>query len=182
MKLSAFDIFTLAVLTWFVVRTAWIGAVRGLSSLLAMVLGFVLSGRIQPVIKGILKPWLGQMSWFDAVSWVTSFVLVFLAVFLLAEVVVRLLEVTHLSFLDRLLGAVLGFLKASILLSIVFFFVITFYPGGERVVKESKVAPVVLKTTRIMVELIPSELKREFNYRWRRIFKDETLKKNLGSE
>ncbi len=175
MKIPWFDLVALAVIAWFVIRTAWIGFFRGLSSLIGLILSFVLAGRIVPYIEDVLRPWFKSYTWFPAASWLLAFVLIFLSVFILAELFTRLFEAARLSFFNRLLGAFLGFIKACILLSAIFFFLVTFYPQSQTLMARSQVAPFILQTTRLLIEMVPSKWKHKFNYQWRRYF--EPLKR-----
>ncbi|OAQ21471.1 CvpA family protein [Thermosulfurimonas dismutans] len=170
MKVPWFDLIALAVIAWFVIRTAWIGFFRGLSSLIGLLMGFVFAGRLVPHIEKILAPWFKDYSWFSAVSWLLAFILIFLSVFILAEILTRLFEAAQLSFVNRFLGALLGFVKACVLLSVFLFFLVTFYPQTKEIVSRSRVTPFIFKTTRMLMEIIPSEWKHKFNYQWRHYF------------
>ncbi|MBX6423072.1 CvpA family protein [Thermosulfurimonas sp. F29] len=173
MKLPWFDLVALAVILWFVIRTAWIGFFRGLSSLAGLVLGFIYAGTLAPRVEGILAPWFRGYPWFEAVCWLLAFTLIFLSVFILAEILTRIFEAAHLSFFNRLLGAALGLVKACVLLSVIFFFLVSFYPQGAGLVRRSVVAPFIFKTTRALLELVPSKWKHRFNYHWRHYFGSE---------
>ncbi len=173
MKLPWLDLLALGVITWFVIRTAWVGFLRGLSSLLGLILGFAFAGRVEPFVRSILAPWFETYPWFSAACWIIAFGLVFLSVFVLAEILTRLVEAVHLTFFDRLLGGLLGFVKACLFLSVIFFFLVTFYPGARDMIAQSRVTPLVFKTTRILIELVPPEWKHKFNYHWRKYFSPE---------
>ncbi|HFC97880.1 MAG TPA: CvpA family protein [Thermosulfurimonas dismutans] len=170
MKVPWFDLAAIAILLWFVIRTAWIGFFRGLSSLAGLILGFVYAGNLAPRIKDILAPWFKGYPWLEAVSWILGFLIIFLGMFILAEILTRIFESAHLSGLNRLLGALLGLVKACVFLSVLLFFLVSFYPRTSEIIKNSRVMPLVLRTTRILIELIPPELKHRFNYHWRRYF------------
>jgi len=170
MKIPWFDLVALAVIAWFVIRTAWIGFFRGLSSLVGLLLGFVFAGRLVPPIESILAPWFKNYAWFPAVSWLLAFILIFLSVFIVAEILTRLFEAAQLSFVNRLLGAFLGFIKACVFLAVFLFFLVTFYPRAKPLVSHSKVTPFIFKTTRILIEMIPPKWKHKFNYHWRHYF------------
>ncbi len=170
MNIPWFDLIALSLIVWFVIRTAWIGFFRGLSSLAGLVLGFVYAGSLTPHIERILAPWFKGYPWFEAVSWLLAFMLIFLSIFILAELLTRIFEAAHLSAFNRFLGALLGFVKACVFLAVILFFLVSFYPGAGRIVQGSRVAPVVLKTTRMLIELVPPELKHRFNYHWRHYF------------
>ncbi|RUM89813.1 MAG: hypothetical protein DSZ24_00355 [Thermodesulfatator sp.] len=171
MKLPWFDLIALAVIAWFVVRTAWIGFFRGLSSLAGLLLAFFTAGDLEPRIKNILSPWFHNYPWLEPVSWLISFILIFLAVFILAELFTRLFEAAQLSALNRLMGALLGFVKACVFLAVFLFFLVSFYPGSRDWINRSYVVPLILRTTRMLIEFVPPKVKHRFNYQWRHYFR-----------
>ncbi len=162
------DIFTLALLAFFVIRNAWIGFLRGLSSLAGLLAGYFLALRYGNLIESILAPWVST-SWLKLLSYALAFALGFLAVFVLVEILVRLFKKTRLSWVDHLLGAALGGLKAILLLSLLFILLTTFYPQGKELFRGSYTYPYLMRSARFLAEIFPSEIKARFNYNLRRI-------------
>ncbi len=170
LPLNWIDILVIVILGIFVIRNAWIGFLRGLSSLVGLLAGYLAAGRLGPTIEKILAPWV-KASWLNVASFALAFILAFLAVFIVAEIIARLLKDLNLSWIDHLLGAVLGFLKGLILLSIIFFVLATFYPRSEQLFRGSLTYPYIVAGTRFLVQILPSEWKSRFNYNLRHFFK-----------
>ena len=168
LPLSLVDIFVLAVFVFFVVRNAWIGFFRGLSSLAGIVAGYLLSLRYGELVEKILSPWF-RPDWLKLLAYALSFLIGFLAVFIVAELLTRLFKKARLSWLDHLLGAALGALKAFLLLAVIFILITTFYPRNRKFLVNSQSYPYLMKGSRFLVDLFPSRLKARFNYNLRHI-------------
>ncbi len=162
------DVFVIGVLVFFIIRNAWIGFLRGLSSLLGIAAGYFLSLRYGNLIEEILAPWISS-SWLKIAAYGLAFLLGFLAVFIMVELLVRLLKKTHLSWMDHLLGAALGGVKGLLLLSLLFILLTTFYPHGKSLFHGSYTYPYLMKSARFLAELFPPRLKARFNYNLRHI-------------
>ena len=93
----------------------WNGVVKEVFSLLAWVLGFVLSSQFAADVSQVLP-----LAWAQglrmACAWVLIFLLVLLVMGLLASFLKQLLSMVGLGLFDRFLGGVFGVLRATIML------------------------------------------------------------------
>jgi membrane protein required for colicin V production len=109
-----------------------------------------------------------------------SFILLFLLTWFVMAVaghwIVRLLHMSGLGFLDRLWGAMIGFCKALLFAIVVISALVLFSPGqNPTLIAESKLAPMVMKTSQYLFKLAPSKVQAELNKR------QQELKKLLDS-
>ena len=93
----------------------WHGVVKEVFSLMAWILGFVLSSQFAADASQVLP-----LSWTQglrmACAWVLIFLLVLLVMGLLASLLKQLLSMVGLGLIDRFLGGVFGVLRATIML------------------------------------------------------------------
>jgi membrane protein required for colicin V production len=93
----------------------WKGVVKEVFSLLAWIIGFVLSSQFAAGVSQVLP-----LSWTQglrmACAWVLIFLLVLLVMGLLASLLKQLLSMVGLGLIDRFLGGVFGVLRATIML------------------------------------------------------------------
>ncbi len=169
LPLNWIDVVVVVTIGVFILRNAWIGFLRGLSSLAGLMAGYLAASRLSPTIEKILAPWF-KVSWLKAAALGLSFLLGFLAVFIVVELLARLLKDLRLAWIDHLLGAALGFLKGFLLLAFFFFLLATFYPQSERFFRGSVTYPYLVSGTRFLVQLLPPEWKSRFNYNLRHFF------------
>jgi membrane protein required for colicin V production len=119
-----------------------------------------------------------------------GFLAVLLGVMLLGSlagwIVSKLLKVTGLSFFDRLLGAVFGILRGTIVAAGLVMAILAFAPGAKAgtppdAVASSRLAPLVIGAARVFVAAAPREMKDGFRKSYEQVKTrwDDTLKKGI---
>ena len=98
------------------------------------------------------------------VLWLLAYVVTFLAVcvagFVVTYLIERAVRAARLKPLDRLLGALVGTLKAGLIAGALLMGVALYAsPESDEVLAESKVAPVVLQGMRIVIVAVPQQYK-----------------------
>lgn len=171
--MNAFDAFVLLAALVLACLGILRGVVRISLGLGGMVLGLLLAlqyeGTVAPVVQRVVS---------DAVvAHLLAFALVVMVVLaasiFLGWVLRHLLKKAHLNWLDRSLGAAAGLLCAALLAAAVAVPLASALPRGSRVLVESRLAPVTLKVSRMVVRLAPEELRLRFQQGLDRI-KDAT--------
>ncbi|MBM3726398.1 MAG: CvpA family protein [Acidobacteria bacterium] len=139
------------------------GFVRIAIGLSATVFGILCGFWFYSSMGGVVKPYLKS----DAVANVAGFVIIWV-LFVLAGAVIGKLSAyffkkAGLGWLDRLLGAVFGFVRATLAAMAIILVLVAFKPGGtNQSVSESRVAPYVIDAARVLAWLTPRELKEDF--------------------
>ena len=169
MRASWLDVIVLIVIGLFVIRNTWIGFFRGLSSLLGIALGVIVAGHYHPRLSDLLSPWVNA-KWLHLVAYILTFFLVFLAVFIVAELLRRLFHSIRLSWVDRLLGFFLGLAKGVLLIAMIFMLLATFYPQSQRLFRHSFTYPYIVSGARFLITLCPESWRARFNYNLRHFF------------
>jgi membrane protein required for colicin V production len=103
------DVFIVGTILITLVLGLWKGFVRTLTALASLVVGVVLAVRCH----GMVAPYLGKISSLDPqismiLSMIIVFILVQVAFVLIRRLLDKLLDLTHLTWLDRVLGAGIG--------------------------------------------------------------------------
>jgi membrane protein required for colicin V production len=131
-------------------------------SLAGTVIGYLLASweyfRVAPWFAPYVRtPWVAN---------VAAYLLIFLAVVLLAGIVARVarwaVKEVGLRWFDRILGAAFGLVRGILLVSITILAVVTFAPGS-RVLADSQLAPYFLVVAKTAIWLAPSDLRAQFN-------------------
>jgi membrane protein required for colicin V production len=112
------DLFILGILLVTIVFGLWKGFVRSLTALASVVVGVVLAATYYPAVQ----PYLGRVTSLDQhISAILSMVIVFIAVqvvfVLIRRILEALIDLTQLSWLDRVLGACMGLAAGAILVA-----------------------------------------------------------------
>ena len=119
--------------------------------------------------------------WTNVLGFLIVFVGVILLGSLLAALIAKLLKLVHLSWLDRLLGGAFGVLRGALVCAVAVALLMAFstrQPPGS--VANSRIAPYVIGTARIVVYAAPHEFREGFHRSYeklRALWDDVTHKK-----
>jgi len=119
--------------------------------------------------------------WANVAGFLIVFVGVILLGSLLAALIAKLLKMVYLSWLDRLLGGAFGVLRGALVCAVIVAVMMAFstkQPPGP--VANSRLAPYVMGTARILVYAAPHEFREAFqrsSEKLRALWEDVTHKK-----
>lgn len=93
-------------------------------------------------------------------AYLVTFLTVYLVCFIVTHLMERALRAAKLKPVDRLLGAVVGVLKAGLVAGGVLLGVAVYAtPASDKTLAESKIAPVLLKGMRVVILAVPQKYK-----------------------
>ncbi len=164
--MTALDIGVVMVTVFFLVRGAWIGFVRQLAFLAALLLGYLAAGRYYPDLSQRLTA-IGN----PQLRFVLTYALLFLATYVLTMLLgvglKKVMQVTFLGWFDRLLGASFGLLKAGFLATLVFMALTGILSDRSPVIEKAWVSPYldisakwlasIIKDRNLRQELLPHQ-------------------------
>jgi membrane protein required for colicin V production len=144
------------------------GLMREVISLAALFGGFLLAALYYPVIAR----WFLDVAKTEAVADLIGFVTIFVGCLLIgavaAFIVNRLIKMSSLEWIDRLMGAIFGFVRGWAVASVLALALIAF-PVRQDTLARSMFAPYLLAGARAAVLLVPRELKNKFYEEYRKI-------------
>ncbi|MGD9946851.1 MAG: CvpA family protein [Desulfobulbus sp.] len=120
--LTYFDLVVLFIFLVFFIRGIWIGCMRQLTAVLALVGGYYLAGHY---ISAIL-PWTQRFVDNPKLTFLVSYALIFLVAVvifsLIGKILQRFMQITLLGWLDRFGGVIIGGIKAMVVASLLYMF------------------------------------------------------------
>ncbi len=103
---------------------------------------------------------------FPTAGKIACFVMIYVSVlfvfFLLSVSIRGLLKIAHLTFIDRLLGGIFGFIKGVLVATVIFMLIVAFYPQSEKKLRNCVTYPLVQGMSETLIELTPKEFKHKF--------------------
>lgn len=115
-QLAGFDFVIIGILLLFTIRGFWVGFLRQVTTLVALLLGYVIAGQYHDK----LFPFLREVTENPHVVFWTSYVIVFaiayVIIVLIGKVLAKVVELTIAGWFDKLLGGAFGAVKAVILI------------------------------------------------------------------
>ncbi len=114
--LTGFDFVIIALLLLFTLRGLWIGFLRQVTTLVALLVGFVIAGqyhdKLFPFLRGLTENH-HAVFW---VSYVILFGLTYIVTMLFGKGLAKVVELTVAGWFDKLLGGILGAAKACVVI------------------------------------------------------------------
>jgi membrane protein required for colicin V production len=160
--MSSFDAIILIVLLILLARGVWIGFIRQIASILALVLGFVVAGRFYGESAALVIPFVHNQQAGFLIAYSIIFLLVFLAVHLLGLGLKKVMSISLLSWFDRTLGGVFGLAKGIFISSLLFMTMAAFI-SDTTIFKDSFFAPFLEQSSEFIIHVIKDkDLRSDF--------------------
>jgi len=139
------------------------GAIRMITSAMALGAAFYFASIYYVEVGGIADVQLGTRQAVGAViGWVAVFLLIFIAVGIVGNSVMRVINLVHLGFVDRLGGAVLGAGIATLLAGVTVLLMSAVMPDDTPLLRDSHLAPALMAYSEQVDGFIPTEAKQTY--------------------
>ncbi|WP_161946340.1 CvpA family protein [Desulfonatronum thiosulfatophilum] len=160
--MNTLDILILIILGFAMIRGLFRGFIGEISSVIGLIVGFILANRyyaqLTPLVESILPdPGTAQM-----LSYALVFCTGLVGVLMVASVLRHLLRVVLLGWVDRFAGGVIGLLKGGLICVLLVLLLTTFLSPKADILVESRLAPQVNRFSAILADLLPTEMRRQF--------------------
>lgn len=150
------------------------GAMKGLSRIIlglaATLLGIVLAVWFYASVGAYFLPYVSSETIANFCGFVSILLGVSLAGSLISKVVAYFFQAVGLGWLDRLLGAGFGFLRATLLAMGLLVALVSFTPKPpSSAVLQSRAAPYILEAARLVIAIAPAEISGQFDASYQEI-------------
>lgn len=162
--LTGFDFVVIALLLLFTLRGFWIGFLRQITTLVALLVGFVIAGqyhdKLFPFLRGVTdNP--HAVFW---MSYVILFGVTYVVTMLLGKGLAKVIELTVAGWFDKLLGGVLGAAKACIVVVLLNMVLSGILAPENDMLRKCQLCPYVSQATEFFRSLIKDDtLRRAFS-------------------
>jgi len=167
--LNVLDIILLVILAVTSVVGIVKGLVRQVFGLLSVILGVVFALGFYKQVSWLYMRFISSEVLAQFLGFLTVFLAVVCAGWLSSHLLSKLIK-GPLKLLNNFLGGCLGFLTGILICSVVIF-ALSVFPVSQKALKDSQLSPFCMKITRIMVGLIPKDLKEKFKETYQDITK-----------
>ncbi len=165
--MSGIDMTVVAIIVLFTLIGAWRGLFKEILSLIGIVLGVMAAFQAHGVVEKVL---LGFFPHFPGICRITSMVIIFLVVTsvvgLMSLFLRKMVVVTGMGAIDRVLGALFGLVRAMIVASAFLIAIVAAFPQGRYWVEQSPVSSKVMIATKATIKLASPRVKELFREHW----------------
>lgn len=160
--MTVLDIGVIIITVSFLVRGVWIGFVRQLAFLLALLMGYVAAGKYYPFFSHYTSSWLHNPQLRFVVTYTVLFLLTYVAIMLLGLGLKKVMQVTFLGWFDRSMGALFGLAKAVFLCTLIFMGIAGIFSTTNPILRQSFFSPYLMISSQYMTSFIQDkDLKEE---------------------
>ena len=153
------------------------GALRMATSILALVLGIYAASVYYQRAAAIAHQDLATSSTMSAViGYAAVFAIVFIAIEYAGGRVIRLAQIIHLNWIDRLAGGVLGASIGAILAGLVVVAMTAVLPPNPALLRDSKLAPRVLGYNQVLMAYVPAQVKITYEEKRAELYRQWVIK------
>ncbi len=155
--MSPLDAIALIILAGFIIRGIWVGFIRQVASLFALILGFLVAGHFYgeslPVISSVIhNKQLGFL-----VTYALIFCLVFVVTLVIGIGCKKVAQLILLDWFDKTMGGILGATKGIFLASIAFMALAIFISGSSPIFTKSVLYPYLQKTSILLLAAVKDD-------------------------
>ena len=129
--MSTLDALIIIVLALFLARGIWIGFIKQVASIAALIIGFVVAGRFYGESSRLVIPFIENQQAGFFITYTVLFLLSFGAVLLVGILLKKVVTLSLLGWFDRLLGGILGLGKGIFISCLLFMVLAIFISGGN---------------------------------------------------
>jgi membrane protein required for colicin V production len=151
---SAFDVLVLVIFLAFLARGIWIGFIRQISSLLAMVGGFLLAGYFDNEFYRLILPYFND----SHTAFLITYILLFIAFFFLIKLVglglTKVMDITLSTWFDRAVGGLFGIIKGIFITSLIFVVITSYLSGSNKYLNKSITYPFLKQSSKVILAFI----------------------------
>lgn len=98
----------------------------------------------------------------SVIGYLLVFIIIFSAIELVGTTAIRLIQVVHLSWADRLAGSVLGAALVSVVMGIAVMLLAAVLPADASILRDSKLAPMLVEYNDTLVRYIPNQAREAY--------------------
>jgi len=153
-QLNSFDIAVLGISALLIGHGIWVGCIKQLASILALVVGFVAAGRLCEDFYQAILPFISSPNIAFLVSYLTLFVVIYLGIILLGMGLKKVIDIALLGWFDRAMGGLIGAVKALFVASLVFIALSSILSGANNFLRKSFSYPFLSSSSGYILQLI----------------------------
>jgi membrane protein required for colicin V production len=160
-NMTGFDFVIIALLLLLTLRGLWIGFLRQITTLVALVVGYVIAGQYHDKLFPFLRGLSDNPHVLFWSSYVILFGITYVLTMLFGKALANVVELTVAGWFDKLLGGFLGFVKAAVLIILLNMVLSGVLAPENKMLRSCQFCPYVSQATDYVRSLIKDEKLRE---------------------
>ncbi len=160
-NLTGYDFVVLGIFVLFLVRGLWFGFLRQICGFVALVVAYAVASSYHDKIFPFLRSVSDNPKVIFITSCVILFIITYVLVMLFGKVLAKVVEMSFVKWFDKLLGALLGVVLASVVVIFMHMIIGSLLPSDSKMVKECETCSVLNPATDYVRALIKDKEVRD---------------------
>ena len=152
--ITAFDVLVLFIFLAFLARGIWVGFIRQISSLVAMIGGFALAGYFDNEFYRLVLPYINNTHTAFLITYFVLFISFFFLIKLAGLGLKKVMDVSLTVWFDRTVGGLFGVIKGIFFISLLFIVVGSFLSDSNNYLKKSISYPFLSNSSKVILAFI----------------------------
>ena len=152
--ITAFDVLALLIFVAFLVRGVWVGFIRQISSLIAMIGGFALAGYFDSEFYRLILPYIDNSHTAFLITYIVLFIAFFFLIKLAGLGLKKVMDVSLTTWFDRTVGGLFGIAKGIFFVSLLFVVTTSFMSGSNNYLKKSISYPFLSSSSKAILTFV----------------------------
>lgn len=175
MGLTVYDLVIVAIFVFFVARGVWVGLLGQITVLIALYVGYLVSGqyhdKLFPFLRGVSEN--PQVVFF--LAYAILFACTYVLTMLLGKALTRVMQLTIAGWFDKLLGAIFGAIKALILAILLHMLLTTFLAADTPMLRQCRLCPYLSQAMIVFQQVIKDDKVRQAFQKKKPAISDQTV-------
>jgi len=161
LNLTGFDFVIIGILLLFTFRGLWVGFLRQVTTLVALLVGFVIAGQYHDKLFPFLREVTDNPHAVFWTSYVILFAITYVVTMLLGKGLAKVVELTIAGWFDKLLGGALGVVKAGVLIVLLNMVLSGILAPENTMLRDCYLAPYLEQGTKVFRSIIKDDTMRK---------------------
>lgn len=161
LHLTGFDFVIIGILLLFTFRGLWVGFLRQVTTLIALLVGFVIAGQYHDKLFPFLREVTDNPHAVFWTSYVILFAITYVVIMLLGKGLAKVVELTIAGWFDKLLGGALGVVKAGVLVVLLNMVLSGILAPENTMLRDCYLAPYLEQGTKMFRSIIKDDTMRK---------------------
>ncbi len=131
------------------------GIIKEVFSILSIFLGYIVASQRYKVLYPFFHTIFKNSTIASAASFITVFFLFIICFMFIVLILRKGVKAVGLSPVDRVFGAIFGLIKGSLIVAIILFFLLTFFPNSKKTIDRSPIAKNAVMLAKTISKILP---------------------------
>ncbi len=155
--ITVYDMVVLGIFSLLIGRGIWLGLLKQVTGLLALYVGYLVASQYHDKFFPFLREVSDNPQVVFLVSYVLMFIATYIVIMLIGKMLTHAVQVSIVGWFDRVLGAVVGFLQALIIVVLIHMILGSLLPPENKMLKSCQSCGLLNDAVGVTREMIRSE-------------------------